>query len=360
MTLLGCSFALAGSQICPLLYLTVATGIALDLNRSDLVIWGFTVIIISMGAMAPFVGPLADLLGRKVIFIAGLGLSVVGAVVCAATPHMAGFLAGQCLLGFGAVSQELLSISVVAEIVPTAKRTLYSALVLCAIIPWSPSTLYANWMTNKSWRWIGCTLAIWNVITLLIIAFFYRPPPRVNHLGLSRKELIKRIDYVGGLLLTVGLVFLLVGLNLSAQAYSWKSAQVLGFFLSGVVLLAGFGLYEWFFAPFPLYPRRIVHAPRPFFCLLYVIFAAGINYVPLVVFWPIQSISVYNSDRFQTGINTLPIGMCILGGAILSALLLGLFKRHVTVIMTGFCVMQTVGEYPSGREVEGIIVGNAN
>jgi len=107
--------------------------------------------------------------------------------------------------------------------------------------------------------------------------------------------------------------------------------------------MVAFGFWEAFGAKWPLFPRRIIHAPRPFFCLIFVIFAAGINYVPLVVFWPIQSISVYDADRHQNGINCLPIGMCILAGAIVSALLLGLFPKRVTFIMTGFCIVQTVG-----------------
>lgn len=66
--------------------------------------------------------------------------------------------------------------------------------------------------------------------------------------------------------------------------------------------------------------------------------------MPLVVFWPIESISVFDSDRYQVGINTLPIGTCIIGGAIISAVLMGMFKGHVTFLMTAFCVIQTVGK----------------
>lgn len=344
MTTLGCSFALCASQIVPLLYLTLGTLVAFELGAPQMQFWMFTASIIASGSLAPFVGPLADLFGRKVFFIAGIATAMVGAIICAATPTAAGFIAGQVLLGFGAVTEELLAIAVVAESVPTAKRPLYAAIILCSIIPWSPGTLYANWMANKSWRWIGCTLAIWHFITLTLLVIFYRPPPRVNSLGLSKRETAKRIDVVGGVLITAGLVLFLVGLNWGGQDYPWKSAHVLSFLIIGGILVIAFGFWEAFGAPHPLFPRRIIHVPRPFFCMMLVIFAAGINYVPLVVFWPIETISVYGSDRTHTGIYTLPIGTCILGGAILSALLIGIFKRHVTVIMTTFCVIQTVGK----------------
>lgn len=342
MTVLGCALALAGSQIVPLLYLTLGTTIALDLNAPSMILWMFTALIIAMGSIAPFVGPVADIFGHKTIFLLGLATSIVGAVVCVATPTAPGFIAGQCLLGFGAVTQELLAIAVVAESVPTAKRSMYIALILCAIIPWSPDTLYANWMAISSWRWIGCALAVWNVITLALIASFYFPPPRVNSLGLSRREQGARIDFVGGALATAGLVLFLVGLNWGGEAYSWTSSPVLSF-LIGASLIISFGFWEVYGARYPLFPRRIIHAPRPFFCILLVIFTSAINYMPMVVFWPIESVSVYGSDHYQTGINSLPISTCILGGGIVSALLVGIFRRHVTLIMTGFCVTLTVG-----------------
>lgn len=345
MTVIGCAFALASSQISSLLYLTVATHISHELNSSKLSVWFLTAPGVAMGALAPFVGPLADLFGRKNIFLFGIIAAVVGCIVAAVTPNGPGFVAGQAIIGMGAVIEELMAIAVVAESVPTSKRPIYAAIILCAIIPWSPGTMYANWMATISWRWIGCALGVWNALILFFIWPFYHPPPRVNSLGLTRKEMFARIDFIGGILVTVGLVFVLVGLSWGGQDYPWNSAHVLSFIIIGFAILLAFGAWEMWGAPYPLYSRRMLFAPRPFFCMLFVIFAAGINYVPLVVFWPIESISVFNSDRFQTGINTLPIGVCILGGAITSAFLIGIFKRHVTLLMTMFCVMQTVGEF---------------
>ncbi|KAK0108107.1 hypothetical protein ONS95_002929 [Cadophora gregata] len=341
MTILGCAFALAGSAMVPLMYLTLGSLIALELNAVELTIWMFTCILVSQGALAPFIGPLADLCGRKPIFLTGLVVSMIGGIACASTPNAAGFIGGQVLLGIGIIVQELLAIAIVGESVPTAKRSLYAAIILCALVPWSPGSLYASFIADTSWRWVGFVAVIWNLLTFLIIAIFYHPPPRVNSLGLTKREMVRRIDFVGGLLITVGLLLFLIGIN-GGQDHGWTSAYVLTFITLGLFMVLGFAVWEMF-APYPLFPRRIVHAPRPFFCMLYVIFAAGVNFVPLVAFWPIQSIAVFQSDRHQTGIDCLPIGMSILTGAILSALLLSIIKRWVTYIMAFFCIVQTVG-----------------
>jgi len=67
--------------------------------------------------------------------------------------------------------------------------------------------------------------------------------------------------------------------------------------------------------------------------------------MPLVVFWPTNH-SVFDSSRYQLGINTLPIGICILGGAMPVCSAHGIFKGHVTSLMTTFCVIQTGVSHP--------------
>ncbi len=37
-------------------------------------------------------------------------------------------------------------------------------------------------------------------------AVFYFPPPRVNSTGMSRKEILAQIDYIGGILSVVGMI----------------------------------------------------------------------------------------------------------------------------------------------------------
>lgn len=343
MTVLACSIALCASQIHPLLYLTLATAIARDLDAANLSFWLLTSPIIASSATAPFVGPLADLFGRKLIFIGGVTFVLIGCIVSAATPTGGGFVAGQALIGMGTVVEELLAIAIVVEIVPTAKRPIYAAGTLCMIIPWSPGSLYGNFITRESWRWVGMLLGMWNLLIIVLLVPFYHPPPRVNSSGLSRRQLLGRIDFVGGTAITIGILFLSMALNWGGQEYPWNDSRVIAFLTIGFAFIIGFFLWEWKGAKHPLYPRRIVYAPRPFFCMLFVIFAAGVNYIPLTAFWAIENIAMYNTNRTETGINTIPLGVCILGGAILSALLLGWFKNHITFVMAAFCAMQTIG-----------------
>lgn len=274
---------LCASQIVSLLYLTVGTAIAVDLD-TNLFAWMLTASNLASGAIAPFVGPLADLIGRRSIFLyGGFGLSIIGAILCAATPDAAGFIAGQVFIGIGSVIQDLLSLAIVAESVPTYKRSIYVAIMLLLIIPWAPGTIYANMLLEASWRWIGLILALWNFIGFAVLFIGYRPPPRPNSRGLSRREMIKRIDFVGGFLITVGILLIMVALNTGGQDAPWSAPGTLVPLVLGFVIFFAACAYEFFIAKYPLFPRRIVHAPRPFFCMMFVIFGAGVNYIACVV-----------------------------------------------------------------------------
>jgi hypothetical protein len=152
------------------------------------------------------------------------------------------------------------------------------------IIPWAPGTLYANLVLNISFRWIGLILAIWNVIGFVVLWIGYKEPPRVNSRGLTRMQLIGRIDWIGGAAITIGLVLIMVALNAGGDGegrFPWSDSRVLVPLVLGFVVFFAALAYEYFWAPYPLFPRRIIHAPRAFTGIMLVIFGAGVNYIAL-------------------------------------------------------------------------------
>ncbi|KKK26085.1 hypothetical protein AOCH_006770 [Aspergillus ochraceoroseus] len=342
MIMLGFGMAFVGSQVCALVFAAIVSTVAVKLDAGAKLIWFFSASLISQAVIAPFSGPLADLYGRKPITLLGVLSSMVGMILCAATPNGNGFIAGQTLTGMGTAIQELMAISVITELVPTQSRGYYSALLVSSFLPFAPASLYGQLIARANWRYCGCMIAIWNFLTAVVIGLFYNPPPRSNSAGLSHSELLRRIDYIGGLIVTAGILLFLIGLNWGGQAYPWTSAQVIACVVIGGCLVLLFLAYEAFWAPFPMFPRRLLLHPRSFVALMIVIFMAGINYIPILFFWVLQSIAVYDSSHLQAGIRTLPFGFCILGGAIISGVMLSFFKQHLRVIMTCFCVIQTI------------------
>jgi MFS family permease len=105
------------------------------------------------------------------------------------------------LAGVGAGINELTALAATSELAPTAKRGKYVAVLIFTIIPFCPSVLWGQLIAyHSSWRYVGLICGVWAFIGLVMTAIFYFPPPRVNSLGLTNKEIIAQIDFVGGFL----------------------------------------------------------------------------------------------------------------------------------------------------------------
>jgi predicted MFS family arabinose efflux permease len=121
---------------------------------------------------------------------------------------------GMVFAGIGAGINELTALAVTAELAPTAQRGKYVAVLIFTIVPFAPSVLWAQLIaSHSSWRYCGLFCGIWAFIGLILTAIFYFPPPRVNSEGLSRREVLKRIDYVGGVLSIGGMILFMGGMQ---------------------------------------------------------------------------------------------------------------------------------------------------
>lgn len=118
------------------------------------------------------------------------------------------------IAGAGAGVNELTALAATSEMAPTRKRGVYVAVLIFTILPFCPSVLWAQLIAaHSNWRYVGAFCGAWNGFGLLITVIFYKPPPRVNSLGLSRKEIISRIDFIGGFLSITGLILFMAGMQ---------------------------------------------------------------------------------------------------------------------------------------------------
>lgn len=240
---------------------------------------------------------------------------------------------------------ELISIAGTAELVPTAKRGPIVGLVVFSILPFCPSVLWAQliYKSSGTWRYVGLFCGLWAFTGFIFTLFFYFPPARTNSEGYSRKKILSRIDWIGGLLSISAFLLILMGLQWGSQQYPWNSVHVLVPFLLGWVLLAAFCLWEKFGTKYPMIPGRLKKDPRVLLLTLVITFFSGANFFCLLFFWPTQAYNVYGNDPIGVGIRGLPIGFCIIGGAVISLVLIGVTKGRIRAVLILFTAMMTAG-----------------
>ena len=129
---------------------------------------------------------------------------------------------GMTLAGIGAGILELTALAVTSELAPTRKRGKYVAILIFTIIPFCPSVLWGQLIASSSgWRYCGILCGVWNAVGLVMTAIFYHPPPRVNSLGMTKMETIRRIDFVGGLLSVSGIILFMAGDHIN-MLFCWS------------------------------------------------------------------------------------------------------------------------------------------
>lgn len=107
---------------------------------------------------------------------------------------------------------ELTALAVTSELAPTAKRGKYVALLVFTILPFTPAVLWAQLIASHAgWRYCGALCGAWAAVGFIMTAFFYFPPPRANSLGLTRRQVLGQIDYIGGLLSISGMILFMAG-----------------------------------------------------------------------------------------------------------------------------------------------------
>jgi hypothetical protein len=140
--------------------------------------------------------------------------------------------------GIGAGINELTALAATSEMAPTSKRGTYVAVLIFTIVPFCPSVLWAQLIAyHSSWRMIGLFCGLWAFFGLALTVIFYHPPPRVNSQGMSRKEILGQIDYLGGFLSIGGFLLFMMGMQWGGYQYKWSSAHVLAPLILGVVMI---------------------------------------------------------------------------------------------------------------------------
>ena len=131
------------------------------------------------------------------------------------------------IAGVGAGINELTALAVASELAPTRKRGIYVAVLIFTILPFCPSVLWAQLIGQSAgWRYCGVLCGVWGAVGLILTVCFYFPPPRVNSQGLSKMEIFKQIDFMGGFLSIFGMLLFMASLQWGGNQVSCLQSRM--------------------------------------------------------------------------------------------------------------------------------------
>lgn len=195
--------------------------------------WVMTIYTLAAASLVPIFGRLGDILRKIYVFVFGMAIFAVGALLVAVSPDSVVLLTGRLLQGIGAGTMVGNSLGVLSAATPEDKRTfifgLWSGMISLGMslgpVIGGLFAEYANWRG----------IFVLDLVLLACAATLAVVVVRRNYVPDSRPP-NARFDYLGGVFMILLLAPLTYGLSISGSA-GWTSARVLVPF--AIALVAG-------------------------------------------------------------------------------------------------------------------------
>lgn len=270
-----------------------------QLSGLNLLSWVFAIYLLTSSVTTPIYGKLADLFGRKPVFIFGVALFVIGSMVSgmAQTMHQLIIFRGFQGLGAGAVLP--LTFTIIADLYAGEERARMQG-VFSSV--WGVAGLLGPlvgglFVDHVSWRWIFYINVPVGIIAIFLVFSF------LHEESLAKTK--KSIDYLGTALFTISMGSLLFALISGGQFYAWSSVEIISLFMVALVFLLAFLVVETK-AKEPMLPLSLFKIPV-------IAVANGVGFVAsgvligVNVYLPVWIQSLLGHSATSSGLTLMPM-----------------------------------------------------
>ena len=213
--------------------------------------WVTSSYLIAYGGLLLLFGRLGDLLGRRRIFLFGLGLFTVASAACGLAGSAAALVAARFVQGVGAAAASSVVLAIITTEFPEPadRAKAMSGYMFVSVAGGSSGLIVGGALAQAlDWHWIFLVNVPIGLVTIPLARALLRETPA---LGLGRG-----IDLGGGILIT-GAAMTAIYALVSASTHPWTAAPVLVPGIAAGLMLASFLILEARIAN-PLMPLRIL------------------------------------------------------------------------------------------------------
>ncbi len=203
---------------------------------SGAVEWVIIAYLVVIAGVLLTIGRLADMIGHKPIWVAGLVIFTVGSAICGAAPSLGLLIAARGLQGLGGALLMSISPAMLINAFPAHERGRalgLNAVVVALGVSVGP-TLGGIITEHLTWRWI-----FYVNVPIGVIGFIASMRVLTERMRRGRG----RFDPLGAVLLAIGLVALTMGLSFG-QEWGWTSPLLLSTLVVGIIALLALVVVE--------------------------------------------------------------------------------------------------------------------
>jgi EmrB/QacA subfamily drug resistance transporter len=264
--------------------------------------WVVTAYTLTLAGLLLLAGALGDRYGRRRVFLIGVGWFAIASGLCGIAPNAPVLITARALQGVGAALLTPGSLAILqASFRPEDRGRAIGAWSGLSGVGTAIGPFLGGWLIQAvSWRLI---FAINLPLAVLVVVVARRHVPESRDTSLTG-----RVDLVGGVLVTVGLIGLTYGLIEGAGG--WTRPAPLAALAVGVVLLAVFIAYERRHTA-PLLNLKLF-ASTQFTAANTVTFVVYAALGGALFLLPIQLQQVSGYTALEAGISLLPVTVIML------------------------------------------------
>jgi EmrB/QacA subfamily drug resistance transporter len=281
-----------------------------DLGGLEHLSWVVTAYLLAITVVTPLYGKLGDLYGRKVVLQAALVLFLIGSALCGLAQGMTELIAFRAIQGLGGGGLMVSAQAAIGDVVAPSERGKYSGLFGAVFgVSSVAGPLIGGFLTTHiSWR------AIFYVNVPVGAAAFVVLAATLPSVTERRRH---ELDYLGTLLLAVGLSALILATTLGGNTYGWGSPQIVGLGIAGVLALLALARVERRAAE-PILPPSLFRN-RVFVVCSAVGLIVGFGLFGALTYLPLFQQVVRGLSPTASGLQLLPV----MGGLLVSSIVSG-------------------------------------
>src|SRR4029079_7119221 len=305
--------------------------IVTQLHGNDLYVWAITIYLLTSTISVPFWGKLSDIYGRKPIFMIGISIFLIGSALSGLSQSMEMLIVFRGIQGVGAGALFPVALAILGDMFSPQERGKYQGLFGAVFgIAFIVGPLVGGFLTEQvSWHWIFYVNITIGSVSLIVIQ---RILPTVK-----TARATKNFDILGGVIFTVAISFLLIGLT-NKQTGDWATVPVGGFIAVSVIGIILFLLAE-VRAKEPIIPLGLFRN-RTYASSMVSSSFASFAFFGAIIFLPRWFQFVHSFSPTNSGLAALPLMVGLIFSSIASGLIVSRTGRYKWLLVGAIVVMR--------------------
>ncbi|MET9302226.1 MULTISPECIES: MDR family MFS transporter [Micromonospora] len=272
--------------------------------------WVVTAYLLASTASTPLYGKMADLYGRRPVFLFSIGMFLLGSLLAGLSQDMTQLIVTRGVQGLGAGGLMTLAFTIISDVVSPRERGRYQGLFGAVFgVSSVAGPLVGGYFAENNWRWIFYINVPLAILAIVVCWHVMRLVP------FERRE--HTVDWIGAALLVAGVSCLLLALSWGGAEYAWGSGVIVGLFAAGAVLGVLFVVQEARTRE-PILPLRLFRSAT-FALANGAGFVLGLVMFGSIIFIPLYLQIVKGASPTRSGLLMLPM----MAGVIVTSVLTG-------------------------------------